>query len=120
MTVNLRIPGPTPIPDDILTASSKQMINHRGPEFKDLIESVTEKTKAVFNTTKDLYILTASGTGGMEAALVNTISPGDKVLAITVGIFGNRFVQIAKAYGADVTVLSTEYGKAIDPDEVKY
>ncbi len=119
MTVNLRIPGPTPIPDDILTASAKQMINHRGPEFKDLIESITEKAKKAFNTTKDLYIMTASGTGGMETAVVNTISPGDKVLAITVGIFGNRFVQIAKTYGADVTVLSTEYGEAIDPDEVK-
>ena len=119
MTANLRIPGPTPIPDDILAASSKQMINHRGPEFKDLIESITEKTKKAFNTSKDLYILTASGTGGMETAVVNTISPGDKVLAITVGIFGNRFVQIAKAYGADVTVLSAEYGQAIDPDEVQ-
>jgi aspartate aminotransferase-like enzyme len=95
------------------------MINHRGPEFKALIESITGKTKKAFETTKDLYILTASGTGGMEAAVVNTISPGDKVLAITVGIFGNRFVQIAKAYRADLTVLSAEYGRAIDPAEVQ-
>ncbi|PKB68422.1 MAG: class V aminotransferase [SAR202 cluster bacterium Io17-Chloro-G3] len=116
---NLRIPGPTPCPDNVLEASGRQMINHRSPEFREILTRTTERLQQLFSTTNDLYILTASGTGAMEAAVVNTLSPGERVLAISIGVFGERFIQVAKAYGADVQVLTAEYGKAIDPDEVR-
>jgi aspartate aminotransferase-like enzyme len=94
------------------------MINHRGPEFGDIMTRVTSRVKEVFETKNDLLILTTSGTGGMEAAVVNFLSPGDEVLCVSIGAFGDRFSQIAKAYGARATVLSFEWGKAADPDEV--
>jgi aspartate aminotransferase-like enzyme len=95
------------------------MINHRGPEFKEMLYRVTDGLKSVFETESDLYILTASGTGAMEAAIVNTLSPGDKVLCVSVGSFGDRFGQIAEIYGADVTILSSPPGTATDPAEVR-
>ena len=116
---NLRTPGPTPIPDDIVEAMTNPMINHRGPEFNDLITKTTEQLKQVFMTKNDLLILTASGTGALEASLVNTLSPGDKVLAATAGSFGDRFVAMAEAYGADVTRMDFEWGGPIDPDAIR-
>ncbi len=116
---NLRTPGPTPIPDDIVEEMSLPMINHRGPEFKELIEATTEGLKQVFMTTDDLYILTASGTGALEAAVVNTLSPGDRVIACTAGAFGDRFVQIADTYGADVLRMDFEWGDPIDPEAIR-
>ncbi len=117
--VNLRIPGPTPLPDEVLKAISRQMINHRGQEFKQMLADVTAKLKTLFQTKNDLYLLTGSGTGGLEAAVVNTLSPGDKVLSVAVGVFGDRFANIAKTFGADVTPLTFEWGKAADPDAVR-
>ena len=116
---NLRTPGPTPCPPQVLEATARAMINHRGPEFRDLIVPITEKLKRVFMTQNRLYILTASGTGALEAAVVNTLSPGDPVLAVTVGNFGDRFADLARDYGADVTRLEFEWGTAADPDAVK-
>jgi len=117
--MQLRVPGPTPIPDDVLKAMSKQMIDHRGPEFVELFRSVTASLKEFFQTKGDVLILTASGTGGMEAAIVNTLSPGDKVLAVSVGAFGDRFADIAKQYGAQVTKLDFEWGLPADPQAVR-
>ena len=117
--VNLRIPGPTPCPDVVLEAMSKQMINHRGKEFGELIDRATDRLKKFFQTKEDVFILTASGTGAMEAAIVNTLSPGDKVLAVTVGVFGDRFARIAEVYGANVTRLSFKWGTAADPEEIR-
>ncbi len=119
MTANLRVPGPTPCPEEVLQASAKPMVNHRGPEFQELIYRVTDELKSLFVTKNDLYVLTASGTGAMEAAIVNTMSPGDKVLAISVGIFGDRFIQIVKAYGAEVQEVRAPLGKAVDPEDVR-
>ncbi len=116
--MNLRIPGPTPLPPDVMAAVGQQMINHRGPEFEALFHDVSEWLKVFFETDNDVYILTASGTGGMEAAIVNTLSPGDRVLAATVGVFGQRFAKIAEAYGADVTRLEFPLGSAADPQVV--
>ncbi|MGB6837621.1 MAG: alanine--glyoxylate aminotransferase family protein [Dehalococcoidia bacterium] len=118
MNVNLRIPGPTPCPPDVLEACSRQMINHRGPEFAEMIARQTSKLQKLCSTKHDFYIMTASGTGVMEAAIVNTLSPGDKVLNVSVGVFGDRFGQIAEAYGAKVTSLKAEWGKGADPEEV--
>jgi aspartate aminotransferase-like enzyme len=117
--MNLRIPGPTPVPPAVLEASARQMIDHRGPEFAALLERVTARLKAIFLTEGDVLLLTASGTGGMEAAIVNTLSPGDEVLAITVGAFGDRFAEIAEAYGLTVHRLAFEWGTAVDPERVR-
>ena len=118
-TQNLRIPGPTPIPDDIVEAMNQPMINHRGPEFDSLIKKATAQLKQVFMTKNDLLILTASGTGALEASVVNTLSPGDRVLAATAGSFGDRFIALAEAYGADVKRLEFEWGGPIDPDAIR-
>ena len=117
--MNLRTPGPIPVPDDILESMSWQMINHRGPEYKDLLYRVTDGVKRVFGTRNDLYILTSSGTGAMEAAIVNTLSPGDKVINVCVGVFGQRFGEIAEVFGAEVVSLDFPFGSAADPDKVR-
>ena len=116
--MQLRIPGPTPCPPQALQAMAKQMINHRGEEFAKLLNSVTVKLKQVFQTKEDVFLLTASGTGGLEAAIVNTLSPGDKVLSVSNGAFGDRFGDIAEQYGAEVKRLNFEWGKAVDPEAI--
>ena len=116
---NLRIPGPTPCPPEIMSALTGPMINHRGPEFKEILYGVTEKLKRVFMTDNDVYILTASGTGALEAALVNTLSPGDKVLAAITGSFGKRFADIAEAHGSHVARLEFEWGTSADPRVIR-
>ena len=116
--MNLRIPGPTPLPDRVRDAGRRQMVNHRGPEFRELISRVTERLKTAFETRNDILILTASGTGGLEAAIVNFVSPADAVLAVSIGSFGDRFAKIATTYGADVTKMDVEWGRAADPDLV--
>ncbi len=115
----LRIPGPTPCPPEVLQAMGKQMIDHRGPEFQKLLNDVTDKLKQVFQTKNDLYILTGSGTGGLEAAAVNMLSPGDKVLSVSIGVFGDRFASIAQQFGAEVVSLKVEWGRAADPAAVR-
>ena len=117
--MNLRIPGPIPVPDDILSAAAEPMINHRGPEFEEILYRTTDGLKQVFETEGDVFIITGSGTAAMEAAVVNTLSPGDPVLCATVGEFGNRFGEIAAAYGAEVTTLSFPYGSAVDVDALR-
>lgn len=115
----LRVPGPTPLPEEVRAAGARQMVNHRGPEFKDLLRRVTAGLKRAFRTENDVLILTASGTGGLEAAVVNHLSVGDRVLAVTIGAFGDRFAKIASRYGADVTTLAVDWGSAAQPDAVR-
>jgi len=116
---HLRIPGPTPCPGEILQAMTKQMINHRGEEFGQILNEVTAKLKILFQTKGDVVILTGSGTGGLEAVIVNSLSPGDKVLSVSVGVFGERFAAIAEQFGAEVIPLRFEWGKAADADAVR-
>ncbi len=116
--MNLRIPGPTPCPEDVLQAGAQQMIDHRGPEFKDMIARIHSGLQTAFQTKNQIAILTSSGTGAMEAAVINTLSAGDRVLSISIGVFGDRFAQIAEAYGVDVVKLPVEYGDAADPAEI--
>jgi aspartate aminotransferase-like enzyme len=117
--MQLRIPGPTPCPEEVLQAQSKQMINHRGAQFRELNRKVTEQLKRCFQTKGDVLILTGSGTAGMEAAVVNTLSPGDAVLTVSIGAFGDRFADIAQRYGADVKKLPFEWGQPADPDRIR-
>ncbi len=116
--MNLRIPGPTPVPDEVLEAVGGPMMNHRGPEFAGIIKRVSDGLAWVFGVPGEVLTLTASGTGGLEAAVVNVLSPGDRVLAVTIGVFGNRIASIAEAYGADVVRYELEWGAAADPEEV--
>jgi aspartate aminotransferase-like enzyme len=113
--VNLRTPGPTPMPDSVAQALSQPMINHRGPEFAALLQEVTVGLQTIFQTKNDLLLLTSSGTGGLEAAIVNHLSPGERVLAVSIGNFGDRFATIAKRYGTDVQDLVFANGEAADP-----
>lgn len=115
---NLRIPGPTALPPSVREAGGRQMVNHRGDEFRTLLRRVAAGMKPFFGTEHDVILLTCAGTGALEAAVVNTLSPGDPVLAVTIGSFGDRFAKIAEVYGADVTRLAAEWGTAADAAEV--
>lgn len=116
---NLRLPGPTPVPEDVFEAMHKQMIDHRGVEFAELLARLSSNLKRAFRTDNDVYVLTSSGTGAMETAVVNTLSPGERVLAVTVGNFGDRFSRIASTYGADVHELKFPDGEAADPEQIR-
>jgi aspartate aminotransferase-like enzyme len=116
---NLRIPGPTPLPDAVREAGSRQMVAHRGPEFKELVGRVSEGMRPAFGTSNEIMIITASGTGGLESAVVTFLSPGDPVLSVSIGNFGERFAKIARAYGADVTMHEVDWGQAADPETVR-
>jgi aspartate aminotransferase-like enzyme len=117
--VNLRIPGPTPCPPEVLAAVGKQMVNHRGPEMAVMMKRVTDRLQAFLGTRNDVLLVSASGTGGLEAAVVNALSPKDRVLGISIGAFGERFAAIADTYGADVRRLDFEWGTAASPDKVR-
>jgi len=117
--MQLRIPGPTPCPPEILQAASRQMINHRGKEFGQLLQSVTVRLKQIFQTKGDVFVLTCAGTGGLEAAIVNTLSPGDEILACPCGVFGDRFADIAEQYGAKVNRLNFEWGTPAKPEAIR-
>jgi aspartate aminotransferase-like enzyme len=116
---NLRIPGPTSLPDAVREAGARQMVNHRGPEFAALQNGIIAGLKKYYRTENDILIVTAAGTGGLEAAIVSFLSPADKVLAVTIGAFGDRFAKIATAYGAEVTRLAFEWGTAAEPAKLR-
>jgi len=116
--VNLRIPGPTTLPPSVRRALSGQMINHRGPEYAALQTETVEGVKRVFNTRNDVLFFPGSGTGGLEASLVNCFSPGDTVLSVTVGSFGERWYEIARAFGLNVEQLPFPWGAGADPEAV--
>ncbi len=114
----LLLPGPTPVPPRVLRAMGAPAINHRGPEFKELIAEITEGVKTIYRTASDVLVLTASGTGGMEAAVTNFLAPGDKALVVSIGAFGDRFKKICKTYGVEVEALDFPWGTAADPAAV--
>lgn len=116
---NLRIPGPTPCPEEVLKALSTQMVNHRGPEFTLLHTKLVEKLKMYFQTKNDLLIITGSGTYGFETSIANTLSPKDHVLAVSVGFFGDRFTEVGEAFKLNVHKLGFEWGKAADPEKIE-
>ena len=116
--MNLRVPGPTPLPEEVRAAMGAEMIDHRSEDFEALLTEVTASLRCFFGTTGEVLALTASGTGGLEAALVNVLSPGDKVLAVSVGAFGDRFADIARAFGSEVIDLKFPWGRALDAQTV--
>jgi aspartate aminotransferase-like enzyme len=115
MDQNLRVPGPTPIPREVREAQSAPMIDHRGTEFGEMQREILGGIASLIGTTGEVLLLTGSGTGAMEAAVVNTLSPGERVLVVTIGAFGDRFAKIASAFGAEVETLAAEWGAAVEP-----
>jgi len=116
--MNLRIPGPTPLPPEVQESLARQMIGHRSKACANIVAEITPSLKEMFGTAADMFILTSSGTGAMEAAVANFLSPGDEVLVVAVGKFGERFGKIARVYGANVTQLDFPYGQAADPQTI--
>jgi aspartate aminotransferase-like enzyme len=115
----LMIPGPTMVPERVIQAMTRPVINHRGVLFEGLLKDCTQRLKTVFQTNNDVILFPSSGTGVMEAAIANFVGKNEKVLALTVGVFGERWAEIARRYGADVEVVATEVGYAIDPKVVE-
>ena len=112
----LFIPGPVTVAEPVLAAMSKPLIDHRGPQFAALAQRIDEGLQPIFGTREaDIVLLGSSGTGGLEAAIASTFSPGDTVLAAPIGVFGRRLIAIAKTYGINVDVVETEPGYALDP-----
>ncbi|MEE9538099.1 MAG: alanine--glyoxylate aminotransferase family protein [candidate division NC10 bacterium] len=112
---HLFAPGPTPVPPDAVLAMARPIPHHRAPEFEALLAEVREGLKHLFQTTEEVLLFAATGTGGMEAAVANTLSPGDTALVIRGGKFGERWGEICQAYGITFTPIDVPYGKAIDP-----
>ncbi len=111
-------PGPTPIPPEALAAMARPIIYHRSPEFEAVQAEVREGLKYVFQTQNEVILMAASGTGAMEAAVVNTLARGDRALVIRGGKFGERWGEICKGYGIPFEAIDVEWGKAADPARV--
>ncbi|MDI6870703.1 MAG: alanine--glyoxylate aminotransferase family protein [Bacillota bacterium] len=116
--VYLHIPGPSPVPPQVQRAMARPMIGHRSGDFSKLVARLGEEAKKLFRTAGDVLTLTGSGTAGMEACVAGVVSPGDEVLVLVSGVFGERWAKIAQAYGAKVTRLDTRWGTPIDPHQV--
>jgi aspartate aminotransferase-like enzyme len=114
----LLIPGPTMIPPDVRAALAAPPIGHRSRQFAEMIEEITQGLRKVFKTEADVFVFTASGTGAMEASLVNMLSPGDRILVVSNGVFGERFISMAEAFGLQVDKVTFPFGNAADPDSV--
>ncbi len=115
----LMIPGPTMVPNTVLTSMANPIIGHRTKDYGELLEDTVEKMKNVFMTENDVYLITGSGTSAMDMAISNTVDKGDKVLTITNGNFGERFYNICNVYGADIIRLENEWGDNAKPEQVK-
>ena len=114
-------PGPTQVPPEVTLAEAKPMIHHRTSEFSNIFTKVTDGLKYIFQTKNgEVFTFASSGTGGMEACVVNTLLQGDKVAVVKGGKFGERWAEICEAYGVEVIPVDIEYGKAVNPDLLDY
>ncbi len=111
-------PGPTPVPEDVLSAAAEPIIHHRTPEFSEIFMDVSEGLKYVFQTEQDVFVLTSSGSGAMETAIVNTLSPGDRVISLSGGKFGERWGNICRAYGVNVREIVLEWGDPFTKEQL--
>ncbi|MBN1222458.1 MAG: alanine--glyoxylate aminotransferase family protein [Candidatus Aminicenantes bacterium] len=112
----LLTPGPTPLPDRVLACALQPIMHHRTREFSEIYMETCEGIKYVFQTQQDVFVLTSSGSGAMEAAVVNTLSPGDEVISINGGKFGDRWGKICRAYGVESHEIMLEWGDALSPE----
>ncbi|TET19676.1 MAG: alanine--glyoxylate aminotransferase family protein, partial [Candidatus Aminicenantes bacterium] len=111
-------PGPTPVPEGVLAAAAVPIIHHRTSEFSDIFMETVEGLKYVFQTEHDVFILTSSGTGAMELAVANTLCPGDKVITLNGGKFGERWGNICRAYGVGVREIVLEWGEPFTKEQL--
>lgn len=119
MTVNFRLPGPTPLPPEVLSALTQEMIPHRGPAFRALFRETIERARRAHRTDGDVLIWSASGSAGWEVAVVNLLSPGDPILAVVNGDFGDRFARVAGRLGLDVRRVDIPWGEPVLPDQLR-
>jgi aspartate aminotransferase-like enzyme len=115
----LMIPGPTPVPEAVLRAMAQHPIGHRSPEYSQIQAEVTENLKWLHQTQHNVQMLTVSGTGAMEAAIVNFLSPGDRVLCGCNGKFGDRWAEVSQAYGLKPEKITAEWGKPLDMEQFR-
>ena len=115
---HLLTPGPTPVPPEVLAAISQPVVHHRGPDFKPVYERTLERLRDVFRTERDVLLFGAAGTGAMESAVANLCSPGERVLVVSAGHFGERWQAIASAYGAELETLEYSWGEIPMADDV--
>lgn len=115
----LLTPGPTPLPPEVCQAMARPIIHHRTPQFQQVLKEVSEGLKYVFQTQNDVYILASSGTGAMEAAVVNLLSAGDSALCVQGGKFGERWTELCQSYGIKAEVLDVPWGKAVTAKEIE-
>ena len=115
----LLTPGPTPVPPEALDAMARPMIHHRTPQFQAILKEVEENLKYVFQTKNNVLIFAASGTGAMEGTVASLLSPGDKAIVVRGGKFGERWGELCAAYGIEFIAIDVEWGKAVDPQEIK-
>ncbi len=121
MIKKLRImtPGPTPVPVDVLLEGARETLYHRNPEFLEMLKTASNDLKSVFRTNDHVFILASSGTGSMEAAVANTVNPGDKAIAVVGGKFGERWADLCKAYSVNMIKLDVEWGDYLRPEQIK-
>src|SRR5947208_16019996 len=112
-------PGPTPVPPEVLLAQASPLVYHRGPGYGALLREVTEDLQRVYGTTNDVLIFASSGTGGLESAVANLFSPGDRVVVPVAGFFGQRFAKIAVAFGQDVRRIDYDWERAVRAEDVR-
>ncbi|MDD5561087.1 MAG: alanine--glyoxylate aminotransferase family protein [Candidatus Omnitrophica bacterium] len=115
----LLTPGPTPLPPEVCQALGKPIIHHRTPQFQAILKEAGEGLKYVFQTQSDVFILTSSGTGAMEAAVANLLSAQEIAITVEGGKFGERWTELCKSYGVQAEVIKVEWGKAVDPAEIE-
>ena len=111
-------PGPTPVPPEVLAATAEPVLHHRGPDFQALLRETLDRLAQVCRTEHEIVLFTASGTGAFESAVANLLSPGERVLAVSQGEFGERWQKLAAAYGADVAPLAYAWGETPRPDDL--
>jgi serine---pyruvate transaminase len=115
----LMSPGPTPVPPEVLAAGAAPVIHHRGPDFRELMLRTLARLREVCRTENDVLLFTASGSGAFESAVVNLLSPGERVLVATAGAFGDRWCALARAYGAEVHELRYSWGETPQPEDLR-
>jgi aspartate aminotransferase-like enzyme len=115
----LRLPGPTAVPERVRQAIARPVLSHRGPEFMAILDRVEKLLQPILGTSNPVLFFANSGTGVMEASLINTAAPGERVLVCLNGQFGERFAAIAKALGTAVDKLDVPWGYALDPGEIE-
>jgi aspartate aminotransferase-like enzyme len=115
----LLTPGPTPLPPEVMSALAKPIIHHRTAEYSALFAEVNKGLKSLFQTAEDVFMFASSGTGAMEASVINLLSAGDKIIAVECGKFGERWIELGKTFGLNVVEVHVKWGKAVEPSEIE-